>query len=287
MSGGERGPELRAARHPVRTATLSILAAIGVLAALTVIVISVVRPWDAVTADDALPPLVTSTAPAPEPSTSPVAPEPSGTAGALPIIDSGSARTLLLVRTDIMENVPGAANGIDLADAGTTTQWELADGTVAEPATCGLAVGVTTAGDPVPTVRAWTTSGLRIEQAVRVFSDAATAAAAFASLVGTVDACPTFTWTAPDGIVRTAVTQPATEAQSVFASLYQDMTVTTGETVSVGVRGHVLVSNVIVTWTAIASPTGDSAADGSAIGDGRGLDGIVQDRIAEAVSALR
>ena len=98
--------------------------------------------------------------------------------------------------------------------------------------------------------------------------DPAAAREAFRELVTTVDACPKYSQVnaGVDGATWTA--QPAIEGQGVYPSIVQEITLRRGHDAP-AYRGHMLVGNTIVTWTAESRATIDQDAALATLGDPR------------------
>ncbi len=225
--------------------------------------------------------LAERSAPSPEPSltrtsnTRPATPNaPSGQ------FDERTALGLFLGVEQLAAAIPAAsdASAVTPSPAG----WGLPAGTTVSPTGCRVAATVVDAA-PVGFVgRAWAGQQVRFAQEVLLLPGPADARAAFAALVGTVDTCPEYRLDAADGSATTWDAQPAIEGQGLFPSIVQQVTVDDGTgVVDNGYRGHLLVGNAIVSWT--ARTTGAPASLGTA----ESLADVVQERALAAVRSLR
>ena len=116
--------------------------------------------------------------------------------------------------------------------------------------------------------------------------DPAAAREAFRALVTTVDACPEYSQVNPDVDGATWTAEPAIEGQGVYPSIVQEITHSAEGSEVPGYRGHMLVGNAIVTWTAEALADGDRDAALATLGDAASLSAMVQDRAQAAVRSL-
>jgi hypothetical protein len=127
---------------------------------------------------------------------------------------------------------------------------------------------------------------MAFEQEVLVLPDPAAAREAFRSLVTTVDACPEYQQVNPDVDSPTWKAEPAIEGQGVYPSIVQEILLSAEGSDVPGYRGHMLVGNTIVTWTAEALTTGDPDQALATLGDAATLSAMVQDRARSAVQSL-
>ena len=107
-----------------------------------------------------------------------------------------------------------------------------------------------------------------------------------APLVTTVDACPEYQQVNPDVDSPTWKAEPAIEGQGVYPSIVQEITHSAEGADVPGYRGHMLVGNTIVTWTAEAYGDGDRDVALATLGDAASLSAMVQDRAQAAVRSL-
>ncbi len=221
----------------------------------------------------------------PEPSLT----EMSNSRAATPSVPSGTfddetAPELFLTSEQLAAAVPAASDAAPpaprLADTGTQP-WGLPTGTTITPTGCQVAVTVVDRRPIGFATRSWAGKQVRFSQEVVLLAGSANARTAFSDLVGTVDACPRYRVVAADGTASRWEAQPALEGQGLFPSIVQQVTVadTTG-TVENGYRGHLLVGNAIVTWTA------RTAGVATTLGPPEALADMVQERALAAVRAL-
>ena len=157
--------------------------------------------------------------------------------------------------------------------------WGLPPGGSIVPASCQVARTVVATAPPGYEARDWVGgTAFSLRQEVTLLATPTDARRAFASLVGTVDACATYTEVTPGVGVGRWVTLPAVEGDGLYPSIVQqvrfDQTATRN-----GYRGHLLVGNAIVTWTAWTTDGIDT------IGPPDSLAAIMQDRALAAVQA--
>lgn len=252
-----------------------------VVAVVVAVVLLVVRPW-------------ASAAPVPEPSTGSTTtgatPTPSPTVSVVPpadqaVFDAATLGSLFVTDVDLETDVPAARDGIERTDTGEMV-WGLPEGSSVDPASCTPAVTVVAQPPAAYGGRIWANDAMTFVQQVSVLPDPASARQAFAQLVTTVDACPTYSQVNPgvDGAAWTA--DAAIEGQGVYPSIVQPVVhAAEGDEVP-AYRGHLLVGNTIVTWTASALAGGDTQDALDTLGDPESLDTMVQHRAQEAVLAL-
>ena len=219
--------------------------------------------------------------PSPEPSLT----RTSNTRPATPILPGGqfddrTAQGLFLSAEQLVAAVPSASDvaaPTPLPAAG----WGLPVGAVVTPSRCLVAATVVDAAPSGFSERAWAGQQVRFRQEVVLLPGPANARTAFAALVGTVDACAEYHIGAADGTGSLWDAQPAIEGGGLFQSIVQQVTVDDGTgTVENGYRGHLLVGNAIVTWT--ARTTGAAAS----LGPAESLADVVQERALAAVRSL-
>lgn len=263
------------------------------------------RPWEV--GDEASEPdaigaaagaVATTTPPTPGPSAPPTAkltppptPDPTLTStsnvlttpeppGATAVFDATTATGLFVTADQLAAGVPAAS------EAGVTPRampgWGLATGSEVVPGRC-LLVRTVVGQEPVGyDARGWTGTGLTYAQSLTLLKDSAAARTAFATLVGRVDACPEYSVTDPSGDPERWQVEAAIEGQGLYPSIVQEVTVQPGIGQLRGFRGHLLVGNAVVSWTAL---TADDDVAG-ALGSADDLSAMVQDRALAAVRAL-
>ncbi|MEZ0447287.1 hypothetical protein [Cellulomonas sp. ICMP 17802] len=252
--------------------------------ALGLITALVTRPWEPVETEPT--PTVTVTVP---PTTEPGSPSASTSVappGADAVFDPTTALPLFVTPEDLVAQVPAAKPGVQqLMPSGQLT-WGLPAGSTVEPATCTTAVTVVETAPPWFDAREWGNDAFVLQQEIVLLPDPAAARDAFRTLVTTVDACPEYRQvnTGVDGATWTA--QPAIEGQGLYPSIVQEVTHAAEGTSAPSYRGHMLVGNAIVTWTAESLATGDPDAALATLGDPTSLDAMVQERAQAAVKAL-
>ncbi|NKY40217.1 sensor domain-containing protein [Cellulomonas septica] len=250
-------------------------------AVVVAVVLLVVRPW-------------ASAAPAPTPSadstTTGTSPTPSPTVSVVPpadeaVFDATTLGSLFVTDADLEADVPAARDGIERTDTGEMV-WGLPEGSSVDPASCTTAVTVVAEPPPAYGGRIWANDAMTFVQQVTVLPDPATARQAFAQLVTTVDACPTYSQVNPgvDGATWTA--DAAIEGQGVYPSIVQPVVHTAEGDDVPAYRGHLLVGNTIVTWTASALADADAQAALDTLGEPESLDTMVQQRAQKAVLGL-
>ena len=254
--------------------------AVGLVTAL------VAQPWAPVETEPVPLPTVTGT-PSPQPTAVPSATSPSvAPPGADAVFDATTAPTLFITTDDLLADVPAAEPEVDLQITSGMLSWGLPIGSTVDPAACTTALTVVATAPPWYDAMLWGNDTLSFEQEVILFADPAAAREAFRQLVTTVDACPEYRQVNPgvDGATWTA--EPALEGQGVYPSIVQEVTHTAEGSDVPGYRGHMLVGNTIVTWTAEALTSGDRDAALATLGDPDSLSGMVQTRAQSAVRSL-
>lgn len=255
------------------------------VAAVAVVVLLVVRPW-------------AGAAPVPAPSgdssttaaSSPPSPSPSPTVSVVPpaeeaVFDATTLESLFVTTADLETDVPAARPGMERLDQGQMV-WGLPEGSTIEPPSCTTAVTVVAEPPAAYGGRYWANDATTFEQHVTVLPDPATARQAFAQLVTTVDACPTYSQVNPGIDGGTITADAAIEGQGVYPSIVQPIVQTAEGNEIPAYLGHLLVGNAIVTWTASALAGGDAQGALDTLGDPETLDTMVQHRAQEAVLAL-
>ena len=251
--------------------------AIGLVTAL------VAQPWAPVETEPT--PTVTVTVPATTPA--PSAPPPSvAPPAADAIFDATTAPTLFVTTEDLLDDVPAADPDLEELITSGQLSWGLPEGSTIEPAECTVAATVVATPPPWYDALKWGNERLSFVQEVLLLPDAAAARDVFRQLVTTVDACPEYSQVNPGMDGGTWQVEPALEGQGVYPSIVQETThIAEGSEVP-GYRGHLLVGNAIVSWTAEAiGPEGREAAL-STLGDQDSLSSMVQGRVKAAVADL-
>ena len=194
------------------------------------------------------------------------------------VFDAGGAQALFVTA----EQISGALSP-DLGQIVPSTTpapaWGLPAGGAVIPASCQAARTVVVQPPASYEARDWTGDALTFRQEVTLLDATSTAHRAFATLVGTVDACAQYTEVDPVAGPGRWTTQPAVEGQGLYPSLVQQVTFEGPSATTNGYRGHLLVGNAIVTWTVWTTN------DVETLGSPDGLAGIVQDRALAAVRA--
>lgn len=247
--------------------------------ALVLGVVAAVWPWDLPSgaAPTTSAPVATSTAP-PVPTTPAVTPSPTTRPVDLVHLDPTTVGLLLVGTAELRAAVPGLGPGlsVDTEQGG----WGLPDGAVVDPATCLPARTVVTTPPVAFESRRWHDESVDFRQDVLLLDDPATARADFATLVATLDECPQYAQTGTDGSTAWEV-EPALEGQGAYPSVVAKATVRQGDDVREQYLGHMRVGNTIVSWTATAAPGASGV-----LGSPDELDALVQRRASVAVVAL-
>ncbi|MCR6689379.1 sensor domain-containing protein [Cellulomonas sp.] len=263
------------------------------IALLGLVVVLVLQPWSHET-EPLLPPTESALSTSPR-SSSPTAPTaaPSATPtlppvpGAEAVFDDSTMRALFVRPRVVEDTVPAAQDGVALRIRSGELAWGLPEGSRVEPERCTAAVTVVTTAPAAFDARAWGNAGLDLTQTLTLLPDAATAAEAFRELVTTVDGCPRYTQVNPgmDGAVWTA--EPAIEGQGVYPSIVQEVVHESEGQRTPTFRGHLLVGNVVVSWTAAAPGDGeDLGARLATLGTADSLSMLMQERAQAAVQGL-
>ncbi len=216
------------------------------------------------------------------PTPSPSVPVP----GADAVFDATTAAALFVTSDELVATVPAAEPGVDPVLSAGELAWGLPEGSTVDPPECTAAVTVVDTPPPWFDARMWTNEALSFEQEVVLLADPGAAREAFRQLVTTVDACPTYSQVNPGIDGATWTTEPALEGQGVYPSIVQELTHSAEGTDEPGYRGHMLVGNTIVTWTAQSLAPGDRDAALATLGDPETLSAMVQDQARSAVQAL-
>jgi hypothetical protein len=203
-----------------------------------------------------------------------------------PLFDATTLAALFVSADDLVGAIPAATPGLlQVATTGPAT-WGLPEGSTIEPATCSVATTVVDSPPAGFDQRSWAGTAVAFVERVTLLPDAPSAETAFGILVTTVDACATYTQVSPGLDSSTTVASPATEAQGAYPSLVQRAQLTTGASAEPELRGHMLVGNAIVSWTATALASAGSPADAGMLGTGAQIDAMIQAAAARAVAAL-
>ncbi|WP_197021603.1 sensor domain-containing protein [Cellulomonas sp. HZM] len=248
------------------------------------IVALVLQPWvahdvepDAATTT----PSPTSALDVPDPKESSSTVQPVGSAARF---DAGTAGRLLVTPTQLATAMPGAAAGLS---AGPTPTWGLPAGSAVDPDDCTDAVTVVGTTPRDFQAQQWRDPEMSFEQRVSVLASPRAAQRAFRVLVQTVDACSVYTQSVPGADSTTWSASPAIEGQGVYPSIVQERTQRTGTHAFPDYRGHLLVGNTIVTWTATDLHDGASTDDArKVLGEPEDLDQLLQTQAQHAVEGL-
>lgn len=266
-------------------------------AVLLIVALLVWQPWDgaATVASPTGSPTPTPTEPTIEPSLLPPLPsfgpspplsstsnvEPGPTPpGRDTVFDAVTSQALFVTADQIGGALPTTIGPIVPS---TAPGWGLPVNGQILPASCQVAATVVAQPPPAYAVRDWTGgTAFTFRQEVTVLATPADAQRAFATLVGTVDACASYTVLDPTGQTGGRwVTQPAIEGVGLYPSIVQQLMIEQQAGTTNGYRGHLLVGNAIVTWTAMTT-------DGiGTLGAPDGISTIVQARALAAVQAAR
>ncbi|WP_315094976.1 hypothetical protein [uncultured Cellulomonas sp.] len=260
-----------------------LLVAILVVAGVTALA---VRPWEPVETEP--PPTATLTDVPTAAPTTPSAPSSSSPAvpGADAVFDATTAPALFVSSDDLLADVPAAEPVVEQRITSGQMPWGLPVGSTVDPPACTVALTVVPAAPPWYDALLWGNETLSFEQEVLLLADPTAARDAFRQLVTAVDACPQYSQQNPGMDGATWIAEPAIEGQGVFPSIVQEMTHSAEGYDVPGYRGHTLVGNAIVTWTAEALTVGDRQAALATLGDPTGLSAMVQERAQAAVKAL-
>jgi hypothetical protein len=266
-----------------------------VAGAVVAIALLVWQPWD--TARPVAAPVDSPTPTATEPSVAPslvppplpsLTPDPSLTStsnvastapGQNTVFDATSSQALFVTSEQIAGALPSSVGPITPSFV-PSPGWGLPQGGSVTPASCTVARTVVATAPSSYSVRQWTGDAtFSLRQELTLLPAPLDTQRAFASLVGTVDACASYVEVVPGVGAGKWVTQPALEGDGLYPSIVQQVTFEGQSSTLNGYRGHLLVGNAIVTWTAL---TQDSIAT---LGPPDGLSAIMQDRALAAVQA--
>jgi hypothetical protein len=198
------------------------------------------------------------------------------------VFDAVSSQALFVTADQIGGAVPSAVGPI-VPSTTPAPGWGLPANGATIPSSCLVARTVVAQPPQAYAVRDWMGgTAFTFRQEVTLLATPTDAQRAFATLVGTVDACASYTVVDPTGDTGGRwVTQPAIEGVGLYPSVVQQLTIQQQTATTNGYRGHLLVGNAIVTWTAT---TTDNV---STLGPPDGVSAIVQARALAAVQAAR
>ena len=194
------------------------------------------------------------------------------------VFDAAGAQALFVTADQIAGALPSGLGPL-VASVAPSPNWGLPAGGAVIPASC-LAARTVVATPPTGYLaRDWVGQKVTFRQEVTLLDTPVAARHAFATLVGTVDACAQYTEVDPVTGPGRWTTQPAVQGQGLYPSLVQQVTFEGPTATTNGYRGHLLVGNAVVTWTLWT--TNDVAT----LGSPDALAGTVQDRVLAAVRA--
>jgi len=259
------------------------------------VALAVAQPWADHETEPDLPATTSPSSLAPSPTPTRVAP-PSPTAtttpstppvpGADAVFDDTSMRTLFVRRAVLEETIPGASAGLETTIPFGDLRWGLPQGSTIDPPQCTTAVTVVAHEPAGYTARALSNDQVDfLQQTVRL-ADAAAARDAFRELVTTIDGCPQYAQVNPGIDGGSWEAQPAIEGQGVYPAVVQEIVRTAEGQSAATVRGHLLVGNVIVTWTATAFGDADLDSLRAELGSAESLSMMVQDQAQDAVARV-
>lgn len=202
------------------------------------------------------------------------------------LFDQGSLDALFVTDAELAATLPGAAGGVVQQVHSGELTWGLGEGRSVSPEGCTVAATVVADAPAGFDARTWGNDTVTFSEQVVLLPSVESAVQAFRTLVATVDACPAYELVGPDATVAGVVASPATEAQGIYPSLVQRTRLTTGTDVVPSLHGHVLVENVILTWTASAGVGVDDQLLDDRLGAGEDIDRMVQEQARSAVAAL-
>jgi hypothetical protein len=271
---------------------LVVLSVVGVA-----VLLLVVQPWRSHETEPVIVPTSASPTPAGPTPTSPVSPTPGPSPTATPsvppvpgeeaVFDDTSLHLLFVRERDLRSVVPAAQDGADVGIRPGELAWGLPAGSSLEPAACTLAVTVVDAAPPGFDARSLTNDAMDFTQTLTRLDDAQDAQESFRDLVTEVDGCPAYAQVDGGTEVARWAAQPAIEGQGTYPSIVQEVVHLADEAHTPTYRGHLLVGNVIVSWTAAALAEGeDDAARLATLGTPEQLSMMVQDRARIAVQSL-
>jgi hypothetical protein len=251
--------------------------------AIALVTALVAQPWEPVETE----PTPTVTVTVPEPTAAPTTQSPSvPPPGSEVLFDATTAPTLFVTSAELLADVPAAEPDVQQLITSGQLPWGLPVGSTVDPLECTVAVTVVATPPAWFDALMWGNDAMSFEQEVAVLPDPPSAREAFRTLVTTVDACPEYSQVNPGIDGATWTVEPAIEGQGVYPSIVQEITHSAEGSEIPGYRGHMLVGNTIVTWTAEALGAGDRDAALATLGDAASLSAMVQDRAQSAVRSL-
>ncbi|MBT0995393.1 sensor domain-containing protein [Cellulomonas sp. DKR-3] len=265
--------------------------AVVVAAVVVAVLLLVVQPWGSHETEPVIVPTTASptptappTGPAPRPSPTPTVPPVPGEEAEF---DDDALHLLFVRQRELQSVVPAAEDGVTAGIRPGELTWGLPQGSSVDPAQCNVAVTVVDATPPGFDARSWGNDAMEFTQTLTRLDDAAQAQEAFRDLVTAVDGCPTYAQVNPGTDGARWAAQPAIEGQGTYPSIVQEVVHVAEGARTPTYRGHLLVGNVIVSWTAAAVAEGDDdAARLATLGPPEALSMMVQDRARLAVQSL-
>ena len=280
MSGSTPPPDAGARRSHVGWWWL-----IVAVLAIALVTALVAQPWAPVETEPT--PTVTDTEPTTAPTTQPPSLAPSvAPPGADAMFDATTAPTLFVTSAELLADVPAAEPEVRQLITSGQLPWGLPAGSTVEPPECTAAVTVVSTPPAWFDALMWGNDAMSFEQEVVLLPDPAAAREAFRELVTTVDGCPEYSQVNLGIDGATWAAEPAIEGQGVYPSIVQEITHSAEGSTIPGYRGHMLVGNTIVTWTAEALAQGNRDAALATLGDPASLSAMIQDRAQSAVQSL-
>jgi hypothetical protein len=253
--------------------------------AIAVVTAVVAQPWGPVETEPTA--SVTDAVTVPQPTDVPSSPSPSVVPPAEDaVFDATTAPALFVTPDDLVAEMPAAETGVEPQVVSGQLAWGLPAGSTIDPPECLVAATVVSVPPVWYDARTWGNDAMSFDQEIVLLPDPAAAREAFRTLVTTVDACPRYSQVnlGVDGASWTA--EPALEGQGVYPSIVQELTHTSEGATHPGYRGHLLVGNTIVTWTAQSLETGSRETALAGLGEPTSLSAMVEERAASAVQAL-
>ncbi|GEL95503.1 sensor domain-containing protein [Cellulomonas composti] len=234
------------------------------------------------------PPYPPTPSPTPTPTPTPTGPEVPGEDA---VFDSATQARLFVREKRLMADVPAAKDGVEPRIVSGELDWGLPAGSSVLPARCTTAVTVVPEPPTGFDARSWGNDDMQFFQTVTRLPDAATARAAFRDLVSTLDGCPRYEQVNPSTDGASWVAEPAIEGQGVYPSVVAQRVQSAEGHATPQYEGHMLVGNVIVSWTASAAGAPadedlDVPGQLATLGSAESLSLMVQDRAQAAVAAL-
>ena len=202
------------------------------------------------------------------------------------MFDAITLATLFVSAEDLAAAIPPSTSPLVPEISTGPATWGLPAGSTIDPSMCTVASTVVDQPPVGYDARSWSDPAVSIVQRITLLADAPTAEAAFRVLVTTVDACPVYRQVSPGAVGSTTNASPATEAQGAYPSLVQRTELIAGAASEPQLHGHMLIGNVIVTWTASALASHGSPGDVSVLGSGARIDAMIQAVAARAAASL-